>query len=606
MNKNKSQHTFHIPVMGLGYTIDSPIKVAHLGISSVISIVDDNLVEKMRKYYSEKFNFSFEPISTNIFDYRAKRVTEYLDMVDDIVRKKFAEFKTTLLEKREEFENYIETLPNFAEIKKDILQKINGSNYFIEIKKWLDENLNPGSIDVNIMTKVDKPNYKKNKKLPVEFNDAHASLRGFAKSKLQSSLVLSAGLNPRLYTYLQSFSDFYPDENGKLKKKIILKVSDYRSALIQGKFLAKKGIWVSEFRVESGLNCGGHAFASDGYLLGPIMEEFKNNREKLVDTIHEILVDALKKQNKPYPSKPMPLLLTVQGGVGTAEEHNFLLNHYNADSVGWGTPFLLVPEATTVDKKTMDLLSGAVEKDLYLSKISPLGVPFNSVRGNSKDIEKINLAAAGKPGSPCPKTYLKFNTEFTDKPICTASRQYQNKKIEELNSLNLSEPEKQKRYSKIIEKTCLCVGLATSALVDKDVADKVDGEAVTVCPGPNMAYFSKTVSLKEMINHIYGRANVILRKDRPNMFIKELMLYVNYLKEKIDEEHKPLSDKQLKYFLSFQNNLFDGIRYYKELFMNMKTKIYNIKTDLIKELDSIEKELAALNLTGKYRLAAEA
>ncbi|MDZ7615176.1 MAG: hypothetical protein U5K51_16885 [Flavobacteriaceae bacterium] len=37
---------------------------------------------------------------------------------------------------------------------------------------------------------------------------------------------------------------------------------------------------------------------------------------------------------------------TVQGGVGTAEEHEFLLTHYQADSVGWGTPFLLVPEAT--------------------------------------------------------------------------------------------------------------------------------------------------------------------------------------------------------------------------------------------------------------------
>ena len=42
--------------------------------------------------------------------------------------------------------------------------------------------------------------------------------------------------------------------NGNLEKKVILKISDYRSALIQGKFLAKKGIWISEYRVESGLN----------------------------------------------------------------------------------------------------------------------------------------------------------------------------------------------------------------------------------------------------------------------------------------------------------------------------------------------------------------
>jgi len=37
-------HTFHIPVMGIGYTIDTPLKVAHLGIDSVISLVDDQLI----------------------------------------------------------------------------------------------------------------------------------------------------------------------------------------------------------------------------------------------------------------------------------------------------------------------------------------------------------------------------------------------------------------------------------------------------------------------------------------------------------------------------------------------------------------------------------
>ena len=60
-------------------------------------------------------------------------------------------------------------------------------------------------------------------------------------------------MNPRLYAYLENFKDFFPDEAGVFKKKVIIKVSDYRSAAIQGKFLAKKGIWVSEFRLESGL-----------------------------------------------------------------------------------------------------------------------------------------------------------------------------------------------------------------------------------------------------------------------------------------------------------------------------------------------------------------
>ena len=55
-------HTFHIPVMGTGHSVDTPIRVAPLGISSVISLVDDILLEKIRKYYSEKYGLSYKEI----------------------------------------------------------------------------------------------------------------------------------------------------------------------------------------------------------------------------------------------------------------------------------------------------------------------------------------------------------------------------------------------------------------------------------------------------------------------------------------------------------------------------------------------------------------
>ena len=136
--------------------------------------------------------------------------------------------------------------------------------------------------------------------------------------------------------------------------------------------------------------------------------------------------------------------ITAQGGVGTFEENNFLLDYYQLDSVGWGSPFLLVPEVTNVDEKTLELLCNAKEDDLYLSNTSPLGVPFNSLRGNTKDAEKEKNAANGKPGSACPKKFLISNTEFSTKPICTASVKYQSQKIEELNSTSASEAEKEK------------------------------------------------------------------------------------------------------------------------------------------------------------------
>ena len=435
MAKNQTAHTFHIPVMGLAYTIDSPIRVAQYGISSVISIIDDEIIEKMHTFYSKKFHFNYEGISNKIQDYRALRITSYLNMVDAVVLQKFEAFKQELAESKEALNNYIAMLPNKSELKKGLQNLMEDGIAFKEnVMNYLENNLSAGEIDVNIMTKVDKDNFIKNEQLPVTFNDAHASLRGFANSNLSSSVVLSAGMNPRLYSYFENFKDFFPDTNGALKKKIILKVSDFRSAMIQGNFLAKKGLWVSEYRIESGLNCGGHAFATDGFLLGPILEEFHQKKEQLIQSAHELMVKALTIKEMPIPENPLELKITVQGGVGTAEEHQFLLDHYQMDSVGWGSPFLLVPEATSVDAATRELLAKSVEKDFYISQISPLGIPFNTVRGTTNEALKQHRIAENKSGSSCPKKLLALSKEFSNQGICTASRKYQDIKLEELDA----------------------------------------------------------------------------------------------------------------------------------------------------------------------------
>ncbi len=258
-------HSFHIPVMGLSYTIDTPIRVAHLGISSVIAITDDELIEKMRALYCKKINIPYVEISKKTFDFRAERIKQYLNLVNQIVNQKFQDFKSELIENKQSLESYLDILPDGSEFKSGLRKLYSEGNHLKhQIGNYLNQYLNPGAIDVNIMTKVDRENYDKNEKLPVAFNDAHAALRGFAASDLNSSVVLSAGMNPRLFSYFEEFPAFYPDQNGHLKKKIILKVSDFRSAMIQGNMLAKKGLWVSEYRIESGLNCGGHAFATDG------------------------------------------------------------------------------------------------------------------------------------------------------------------------------------------------------------------------------------------------------------------------------------------------------------------------------------------------------
>ena len=97
MSNKKNNHTFHIPVMGLAFTIDSPIRVAQYGISSTVSITDDDLIEKMRAFYSEKFSIPYQEITQKIHDYRAERITHYLNLMDTIVNDKFEKFKHELL-----------------------------------------------------------------------------------------------------------------------------------------------------------------------------------------------------------------------------------------------------------------------------------------------------------------------------------------------------------------------------------------------------------------------------------------------------------------------------------------------------------------------------
>src|SRR5690606_15116195 len=370
----------------------------------------------------------------------------------------------------------------------------------------------------------------------------------------------------RLYNYLAELRSFLPNRYGVLEKKIILKVSDYRSAYIQAKYLAKKGLWVSEFRIESGLNCGGHAFATEGYLLGPILEEFKQKREELLRELSSIYKTTLLEKGISNVHI-LPTKFAVQGGIGTAQEQVFLLTYYGFDSAGWGSPFLLVPEATTVDDDTLALLAQADKTDFYLSDSSPLGVPFHNFRGSTAEQRRIERIIKGIPGSPCTKRYLVNNTEFSKEPICLASRVYQHAKIKELKRLELPKAAFQKQFDQITAKTCLCEGLAISAYLKYNIKRPKESAAVSICPGPNTAYFKGSYTLKEMVDHIYGR-RVLALKNRPHIFLNELQLYIDYLKSLIKNGVGDV--KRQKVTSRFKEQLLQGITYYRTITKEME------------------------------------
>ncbi len=562
-----SPHSFHIPVMGISFTIDTPVKVASYGITSAISIIEDNLVEIMRKYYYQQNNEHYEPIDTKQENYRIRRLTDYLNLVNRNVHSKFEKLKESAFETGSEIVKYFEMLPEDNVLKQQYHKflELTGNEEKKELEGILRREIRPGAIEVNIMTKVDKNNLDASGQEIPNGSDALGALKAYAESDLEnSSVIFSAGLNPRLYNYLENFREFDATRWGSFKKKIIIKVSDYRSALIQGKYLAKKGFWVSEFRIESGLNCGGHAFATQGLLMGPILEEFKNKKEELSSELFNLYNPAIIARGEEGFGQPHPIHITVQGGIGTAEENNLLLTHYKVSGTGWGTPFLLCPEATTVDAETLGLLSRSTAKDVVLSKASPLGVPFNYLKGTSSENEKLERIKRNKPGSPCTEKYLVSNTEFTKEPICTASIKYQKLKLQQLESSNLPEAELKKQKEDLLAKECLCIGLSNAAPIKYEEPFLKKLTAVTICPGPNIANFSKVASLKEMTDHIYGRSPLPLDPKRQHMFLKELQLYLDYIRVEIKDCLEP-GAREKKNWKAYCDKLITGIAHYRDL-----------------------------------------
>ena len=583
-------HPFHIPVMGTGFTIQTPLRVARYGISSVISIIDDMLVEQTRHRVAARFGRTADPIGPKEEDSRARRITAYLDLVDEIVEEQVSALRHSAFEAGSEITRYFEMLP-VSPLREfyERMRHLSDGPEKIAAQEALRAQVRPGALDVNIMTKLDRDPATGAIASGTIGSHAMAALRGFARSTLNSSVVMSAGLNLRLFSYIAEFEDFFPDAAGKLRKGIILKVGDLRSAAIRGKVLAKRGLWVSEFRIESGLNCGGHAFGERGQVLGPILDEFKHGREALLEALFQLTNKALAAAGRPeFPELPAARV-TVQGGIGTSDENRMLHEIYGVDGTGWGSPFLLCPEVVSIDPMHVEKLIVAGEDDVELSRSSPLGVPFWNLKTSASEIERRERIEIGKPGSACPKGFLIFDTQYNDKGMCTASRGYQKRKLVEIEAApSLSDVEREDQREAVLAKQCLCRNLAGGA---EDTDEQGVWVPTAVCCGPNVVYFNAVTTLREMVDHIYGRIHLPLSPERPHMFLKELSLHVNRLREQAQRQHQGLVSATNESMTEARTTLLAAVEHYKA----MATRITGDRAaDFVEGLERVRAELESL------------
>lgn len=567
LNDKRSEHTLHIPVMGTGFTIDTPLKVARYGIESVISLVDDELIEQMRAYHSARSGMEYTPITRHDEDYRARRITAFLDLIGTLVERQIEQMTSQPFTPGSDLTRYFSLLPDCRLRDKYQLMLAEGDPVArAQFEAELRSEVVAGKINVNIMTKLDHLTFRHGKELPIEFSDSLAAMRGFARSRLNSAVVLSAGLNQRLFTYMGELDGFFPEGDAAPSKQVIIKVSDFRSALIQGKLLAKRGIWVSEFRVESGINCGGHAFIDKGYLLGPVLQEFHDNLQEMEAELRRLHSAALAKRGIETAWRTGRLRVSTQGGIGTNEEAQMLREQYGIDSIGCGTPFLLVPEVTNVESGDLGKLCSAKAEGVYLSDASPLGVPFWNLRNSESELARVRRIADGAPGSFCYKGYAAGNTEFGTPPLCVASRAYQRTKLAQIDQAELSPAEREAAVERVVVKSCICHDLAGNATRQYHIDEQA---TPAICCGPGIVDFAGPLSLDHIIDHIYGRASLLVDMRRPHMFIREIKLYLDYIKMRVAAGKEQMPAETLN---SIVENLSNGVSYYRTLAENLLCK----------------------------------
>jgi hypothetical protein len=91
-----------------------------------------------------------------------------------------------------------------------------------------------------------------------------------------------------------------------------------------------------------------------------------------------------------------------------------------------------------------------------------------------------------------------------------------------------------------------------------------------VCCGLSITDFNRVYTLDEMVDHIYGRQPIELRRDRPNMFIRELSLYVAFYKSQLVKNELRVFTLSDRYFSDFTNGLLSGIEHYRRMPSRLK------------------------------------
>ena len=496
-----------------------------------MSIVDDALIEQVRRHHATRSGCALR--RHRAAGARRARAAHHrvVDLVHDLLERQMTALRALPFAPGNDKTKYFELLPDDTPLRAPTGRsaRCRRDRERARAGDELTRAMVPGSADVNIMTKLDRaragPRRRRARARAVGRQGSAARVRGVAPRVGPRAVGRD---EPDAVRLARAIPGVLPGRPGAHRQGIILKVSDFRSALVQGRFLAKKGIEIKELRIESGLNCGGHLFATDGELLGPILDEVPRSTRRAAGGLRAgRRASTTRSTAMPFVGEPSRRASRCRAASATTVRSGGSASTTAPTGRAGRRRSCSFREATALDDATRAQLAAATPADLYVSDASPLGVPFNNLRGSSSEVWTTGRIDEGHPGSRCPRGYLESNTELTNTPMCTASREYQTAKLASLGfaappPADTTDP----RVRAVYAKACICHHLGNGALVDLGIARP--GLPVAVCPGPNIAWFDREYTLREMVDHVYGRGASLVPASRPHCLAKELEMVVDH------------------------------------------------------------------------------
>ena len=104
-----------------------------------------------------------------------------------------------------------------------------------------------------------------------------------------------------------------------------------------------------------------------------------------------------------------------------------------------------------------------------------------------------------------------------------------------------------------------------------------------------------------MVDHIYGRINILNAVKRSNMFVNELKMYVDYLENEIEKNIHTITANKSRQLRTFQTNLLKGIEYYHTLTASIKNEATSYIDEMKAELTQFEQTIANLTIPAEVK-----